>query len=108
MTNPEPLDCAVPLGRRLITVTTDGRSSFTTATTSFVADAVTGGALGIGPGAVVVVATVVDGSELGAWRVVATYPPVAAPPMAPTRSARTAMPAPFGPREGGRGGGDQT
>src|SRR5438067_6363105 len=106
MTKPDPLDCAVPFGRRLITVTTDGSSSLTTPTTSFAADAVTGGALGIGPGAVVLVATVGDCSAPGARRIVATYPPVAAPPIAPTKSARTAMPATFGPRDGG--GGDQT
>src|SRR5207245_2988981 len=73
ITNPDPLDWAVPLGRRLITVTTVGRSSFTTPTTS--PDPPTGtltdGALGIGPvcddaggGAV----TSVD----GAWRIEAT------------------------------------
>ncbi len=51
MTKPEPLDCAVPFGRRLITVTTVGSSSFTTPTTSPgpPVDTLTGGALGIGP-----------------------------------------------------------
>jgi len=52
MMKPEPLDWAVPFGSLLITVTTVGRSSFTTPTTSLDPPAWTfaGGAVGSGPG----------------------------------------------------------
>jgi len=70
MTKPDPLDWAVPLGSRLMTVTTVGSSSFTTATTSLAPpeDTLTGGAVGSGPGTGEVVAV----SGAGASRVEAT------------------------------------
>src|SRR6266542_6294329 len=96
MTKPEPLDWAWPLGRRLMTVTTLGSSSFTTSTTTSFdgpGTTLTGRALGIAPPA--------PTSPSGAPLRLATYPPTAPPPTAPTISPsarRSAPPMPAPPR----------
>ena len=62
MTKPEPLDWAIPLGRRFTTVTTVGSSSFTTSTTTSLPGAgmtVTGRAVA---GALLAVAESVSGT----------------------------------------------
>ncbi len=91
----------MPLGSRLITVTTVGRSSFTTSTMTSLAGpgmTLSGAAVGSGP---VPVGVSVGGAVRA---VVATYPPAvapAAPRMMPmTRRAAPPMPD----RRGGCGG----
>src|ERR671936_2604987 len=93
MTKPEPLDCGWPFAARFTTVTTAGRSSWTTSTVvSAPAGTTTADALGIDVGA-----GVTSTSSVGARPVmtVAVAPPTTPPKMIPIRRSA----APVGPDE---------